>query len=308
MDFPDFYHPERVGDLYVPDASTVVTAGRATVASPASKAQVKTILLLVDMQVDFVHSNGALSVPGAVDDTRRVIEWIFRNLTRVTTIAASLDSHIPMSIFFPSWWVDRSGQHPQPYTVIRSEDVNNGRWKPLYEQVWSMDYCEKLEETSKKELMIWPYHTLIGTPGHALTPALYEAIAFHAAARQTRPLFLEKGTIPKTEYYSMLEPEVKVSDDPMGNLNVSFLNMLASYDRIYIAGEAKSHCVLETVASIMRYFDAQPRIVDKFRILQDCMSSVAHPTIDFDAQANKTFAGFARLGLQMVKASDPIRG
>ena len=54
----------------------------------------------------------------------------------------------------------------------------------------------------------------------------------------------------------------------MGNLNVSFLNMLASYDRIYIAGEAKSHCVLETVTSIMRYFADQPRIIDKFRILR----------------------------------------
>ncbi|MEO8397426.1 MAG: hypothetical protein ABI700_30800, partial [Chloroflexota bacterium] len=90
MDTPGFYHPDRVGELYVPDADAAIVAGRALGISPASKAQVKTILLLVDMQVDFVHTNGSLSVPGAADDTRRVIEWIYRNLSRLTTIAASL--------------------------------------------------------------------------------------------------------------------------------------------------------------------------------------------------------------------------
>ncbi len=306
MDYPEFYHLERIGELYVPDTPAAVYAGRATGSSPAALAQVRTILLLVDMQIDFVHQDGALSVPGAVDDTRRVIEFIFRNLNRITTIAASLDSHVPMSIFFPTWWMDEAGQHPAPYTVIRSEEVKAGRWKPVYDVEWSLDYCEKLEEFSKKELMIWPYHTLIGTPGHALTPALYEAIAYHSAARQSQPIFLEKGTIPKTEYYSMLEPEVKVSDHSMGNLNVSFLNMLASYDRIYIAGEAKSHCVLETVTSIMRYFADRPPVLGKFRLLQDCMSSVAHPTIDFEALANRTMMQYQVKGLQLVKSSDPI--
>src|SRR3954451_3541068 len=120
MDLPDFYQPDHVGELYVPDANAAILAGRALGINSASKAQVRTILVLVDMQVDFVHTNGALSVPGAVDDTRRVIEWIFHNLAHLTTIAASLDSHVPMSIFFPTWWVGSDNQHPAPYTVIRA--------------------------------------------------------------------------------------------------------------------------------------------------------------------------------------------
>ena len=76
MTFPTFYHPERVGQLYVPGASAAIDAGRKNpVQNP--QASRRTLLLLVDMQVDFVHTDGALSVPGAVDDTRRVIEWIF---------------------------------------------------------------------------------------------------------------------------------------------------------------------------------------------------------------------------------------
>ena len=305
--FPSFYHPEQVGSLYVPDTAAAVHAGRAMNLNPASDAKVRTIVILVDPQVDFVHADGMLSVPGAVEDTRRVIEWIFRNMGRITTISASLDSHVPVQIFFPAWWVDVEGKHPEPNTVIRADDVEAGMWTPLYEVVWSRAYVENLEKYSKKELMIWPYHTLIGTLGHAITPALYEAIACHAAARQTQPIFLEKGMIPKTEYYSMLEPEVKVPDHPLGTLNTEFLNTVASYDKIYVAGQAKSHCVLETVASMMRYFDDQPKVIRKMRILKDAMSSVAHATIDFDTMANKAFAGFEARGLQPVDTSMPVR-
>jgi nicotinamidase-related amidase len=307
MPFPAFYDPSRVGQLYTPDTPAAVRDGRAAGLNPASQAQVRTILLLVDVQVDFVHTDGALSVPGAIDDTRRTIEWIFNNVNRITTIAASLDSHVPIQIFFPTWWVDENDTHPAPYTVIRGVDVAAGKWRPQYDVAWSVEYVEQLEELSKKELMIWPYHTLIGTPGHGLTPALYEAIAFHAAARQTQPIFLSKGTIAKTEYYSMLEPEVKVPDHPLGTLNTDFLDMLAGYDKIYVAGQAKSHCVLETVTSMMRYFDDQPKVINKVRILSDCMSSVAHPTINFDLMANRQFAAFAARGLQLVDSSMPIR-
>lgn len=303
MNPPDFYRPERVGQLYSPDASAAVAAGSAASIAPASADRFRTLLLLVDMQVDFVHADGSLSVPGAVDDARRVIEWIFGNLPAVTTIAASLDSHVPLSIFFPTWWAGADGQHPQPYTVIRSDEVRAGRWTPLYQPEWSAEYCAKLEAQAKKELMIWTFHTLIGTPGHTLTPALYEAVAYHSAARQAQPIFLQKGTIPQTEYYSILEPEVKVPDHPAGSLNTAFLNMLVAYDRVYVAGEAKSHCVLETVASITRAFADQPAVLDKFYLLEDCMSSVAHPTIDFEVLAQQALARFAEMGVHLVKSS-----
>jgi nicotinamidase-related amidase len=229
------------------------------------------------------------------------------HLGEITTIAASLDSHVPMSIFFPAWWQDEAGNHPQPYTVIRNADVKAGKWTPLYEVEWSRKYCARLEASSRKELMIWPYHTMIGTPGHTIMPSLYEAIAYHSGARQSQPIFLEKGTIPQTEYYSVLEPEVKVPKHKSGNLNIPFLNILASYDRIYIAGEAKSHCVLETISSIMHYFREKPEIIDRLRVLEDCMSSVAHPVIDFEALATEALDKFTAQGLKLVKAGDSLR-
>lgn len=300
MLLPEFYNPDAVGRLYAPDLNRVVAAGRTAGCSPAADDQERTLLLLVDAQVDFIHADGALSVPGAIEDTRRTIEWIYNRLDRITTIAASLDSHLPIQIFFPTWWAGPDGTHPAPFTPIESADVRAGRWRPLYEVEWSLQYVEQLESQAKKALMIWPYHTLIGTPGHTITPALYEAIAYHTAARQAQPVFVSKGSIPKTEHYSMLEPEVKVPEHPQGGLNTEFLDLVAGYQAIYIAGQAKSHCVLETVTSMMRYFDGQPDMIRRLHVLIDATSSVAHPEIDFDAIAEATLSRYAEQGLKLV--------
>ncbi len=164
--------------------------------------------------------------------------------------------------------------------------------------------CSNWKRGAKKALMIWPYHTLIGTTGHTMTPALYEAVAYHTAARQSPPVFLAKGSIPETEHYSILEPEVKVAGKPQGGLNTAFLEMLATYDEVYIAGQAKSHCVLETVTSTMRYFEDQPDVIRKLRVLVDATSSVAHPEIDFDAIADDVLADYAQRGLKLVTTAD----
>ena len=303
---PIYYDPERVGRLYAPDAAMAVEVGRASGLGPSGADRFRTLLLLVDPQVDFVHEDGALSVPGAVDDTRRTIEWLYRNAGEITTIAASLDSHQPIQIFFPTWWVDTDGRHPAPFTTIHSRDVERGRWRALYDPEWSQEYVDQLEERSRKELMIWPYHVLIGTVGHSVMPALYEAVAFHTAARQSQPVFLAKGSIPKTEHYSMLEPEVKVPESPLGSLNTNFLSMIATYDRVYIAGQAKSHCVLETVSSMMRYFQDRPDTIAKIRVLMDCTSSVMHPEVNFDRLANEAFAHFEEAGLTLTRSAEPL--
>ena len=301
MTFPEHYTPDRIGTLYTPATRAAVDAGQDVVVSPASEDRRRIYLLLVDMQVDFIHPDGALYVPGAVEDTRRTIEWIYRNTGQITKIGASLDSHIPIQIFSPTWWVDKAGKHPEPYTSIAVEDVQAGIWNPLYEREWSLDYVEALEQNAKKTLMIWPYHTLIGTPGHTLVPALYEAIAYHSAARKSQPTLYSKGSIAKTEHYSIMEPEVKVRGEVQGDVNEAFLDELSTYDLIYVAGQAKSHCVLETVSSMMRHFPRET--IQKMRVLNDAMSSVAHPEIDFDAMADATFERFQEIGLSMVNTT-----
>jgi len=154
--------------------------------------------------------------------------------------------------------------------------------------------------------MIWPFHTLVGTVGHNLMPALYEAVSYHAAARQVQPRLVIKGEIDKTEHYSIFEPEVKVPEYPQGRLNQRLLQDLQQFDLVYIAGQAKSHCVLETVNSMMNYFQAQPDVIDRLRILEDGMSSVTVPGIDFDALANRVYDRHRERGLKFVTTQDPL--
>jgi nicotinamidase-related amidase len=306
MATPEFYQPASVGTRFVPDLDRAVSAGQAAGLSPASDDRQPTLLLLVDAQIDFIHADGALNVPGAVDDTRRTIEWLLRHAGEVTDVAASLDSHVPLQIFYSTWWRNTEGRPPDPFTPITAQQVDDGVWRPIYEAEWSKEYVLRLEAQSKKQLMIWPFHTMLGTSGHALDPSLAEAVAFHSAARQSQPTFIIKGLIPKTEYYSLLEPEVKVPEDPGGKLNQGFLDRLLSYDRVYVAGQAKSHCVLETLASIVRQVGGSPEMLSRLRLLEDCTSSVAHPQIDFEAMALEALEAYEAKGLRRVGASDPL--
>ncbi len=306
MSFPTFYDPARVGTLYPPRTLDAVREGQQARGRPAAADRERVLLLLVDPQVDFIHTDGSLSVPGAVADTRRTIEWLLAYTDRITGIIASLDTHTPLQIFYPTWWVNTAGEPPPPFTPISAAEVARGEWRPLVEPDWSLEYVQRLEKEAKKTLMIWPYHTMVGTPGHSITPALYEAITYHAAARDSQPIFIAKGQIPKTEHYSILEPEVKVPEAPLGDLNQPLLDLIGSYDAIYLAGQAKSHCVLETISSLARYFGAQrPEFIHRWYLLEDCTSSVAHPEIDFEALANAQLSQFEQLGLQRTRSSEP---
>ena len=303
---PTFYDPSRVGALFQPNIQAAVDAGIALQLPAARDDDPKVALLLVDMQIDFIHGDGALSVPGAIDDCRRIVEWIYRHVGRISKIFLSLDSHYPLQIFFSTWWRDASGNHPPPNTVISAADVEADNWRPLFQAEWSRRYVTQLETHHKKQLMIWPFHTMVGAVGHNLSPSLYEAICFHSAARQSQPEKLTKGSIPQTEHYSILEPEVKVADHPQGGLNYALLNKLQDFDLVYLAGQAKSHCVLETVNSIMRAFEPRPAQIKRLRILQDGMSSVIVPGLDFDSMADAVYQRHRDNGLTFTKTTEAI--
>lgn len=303
---PAFYNPAKVNQLYLPDVASAAAAGQKAGLPPANKDSRRVMLLLVDPQIDFIFPEGSLCVPGAVEDTRRTIEWIYRNAGELTSVAASLDSHTTFQIFYPTWWGNDKGEHPAPFTPITSDDIKKGIWRPLVDPAWSLQYVEKLEKGGKYSLMIWPYHTMIGTPGQSLVPALSEAIMYHSAARNAQPTWLLKGSIPQTENYSILEPEVKVATHPLGGLNSAFLDLLGKYDLVYVAGQAKSHCVLSTMRSIMQYFANQAHVISKLRFLMDCTSSVQHSAIDFDTLANNELHEMAKQGMRLVTSSDPL--
>mgnify|MGYP003564895469 CR=1 FL=1 len=305
---PGFYDDKKIDELYLPRFGDIKKEAFQLDVKPSSKdkAGEKNAALLIDFQVDFCQTTGSLYVPDAGIDISNSIQFILNNFEQITTIYPTLDTHIAFQIFYGLWWLDRDNHHPDPFTIITQGDVESGKYKPVVKPVWSLDYIKNLNKNAHKPLCIWPEHTMLGTPGHALVPALFEICYFHALARKSQTSFQVKGDIPETEMYGVFSPEVKVPQSSKGGINTNLLNILSTHDKILVMGEAKSHCVLESLRQLVDFFHDQPETLTKIYIFEDCMSSVQHPDIDFEAIAREEFEKFRKKGLHIVKSTDGI--
>lgn len=262
----------------------------------ASEDQVKTLLLAIDMQNDFME-DGQLAVPGSHGDVLRTARFIYNHLEKITQIAVSLDTHHLQQIFHPAWWIDQGGNHPAPFTIITADDVEKGVWRAVRNTEESLEYVTELERTSKKALCIWPYHCLEGTFGAALEPQLANMIYFHSAARDAVIRTVIKGKDPLSEMYGIIKPEY----DRGRYCDSQLLQDLAAFDQIIIAGEAKSHCVLESVRQIAEHYANRPDITSRMIILEDCMSCIP----GFEETTERAFANFSETyGIKLVKSTE----
>ncbi len=316
---PKFYEPRRCAELHLERAADVAMTAldyrlRHRIA-PAAQDKVRIAAFGIDCQVGFCTPGASLFVPGAVEDTQRALAWLYGNLDKITGLHFSMDTHRVFQIFHPAWWTDLEGKHPAPFSVVRTEDVRKGLWKPVACPRESMEYVRRLEETGKYVLTIWPYHTLLGGVSHALVPALMEAAIFHSLCRMTQTHFETKGTHAMTENYSVLSPEVReLGGHVVGAFNAPFFKLLMDYDRVYVFGQAKSHCVLSTLKDIRAELErTDPALIDKIYVLEDATSSVPPPPLDplppdldFPRLADQAFDELRRAGMHLVKTTDPL--
>ncbi|MGA9520010.1 MAG: nicotinamidase [Myxococcaceae bacterium] len=319
LPLPDFYEPKKVDHLHLERAGLIAEQAREYARkhdiAPAAQDRFRIAAFGIDVQVGFCTPGASLFVPGAVEDTQRVLSWLYRNLGDITGLYFSMDTHRVFQIFHPSWWIDRDGKHPAPLTPIYSEDVRTGRWQPISHPKESLEYCKKLEASGRYVLTVWPYHTLLGGLSHALVPAVMEAAIFHSLVRKRQTHFETKGTHALTENYSVLTPEVReLGGNTVGAFNAPFLKLLLEYDRVYVFGQAKSHCVLSTLNDIRDYIqNTDPALADRVWILEDAMSPVPAPplnplppALDFPRLADEAIDRFRKAGMHVVKTTDPL--
>jgi len=330
LPLPAHFDPSRVGEVW-----RVPYEDRAREApewasdhgiGPAAEDILRVCLLAVDVQNTFCIPDFELFVAGrsgtgAVDDNRRLCEFVYRNLGEITQIFPSLDTHQAMQVFHAIWLVDEHGHHPAPFTLISAEDVARGRWR-LNSAVAralgiDLDYAERhlayytrrLADGGKYDLTIWPYHAMLGGIGHALVSAVEEAVFFHGIARYSNPAFQVKGNNPLTEHYSMLGPEVTEGPDGdrLAGKNTQLIEKLLTFDAIVVAGQAKSHCLAWTIDDLLKDDQVRERLAELTYLLEDCTSPVVVPgVVDYTDEADAAFERYAAAGMHVVRSTDPI--
>ena len=328
---PAHFDPNRVGEVwrvgYEERAGEAAAWAEEHGLRPAAEDSIRVCLLAVDVQNTFCIPGFELFVAGrsgtgAVDDSRRLCEFVYRNLGTITQIVPSLDTHHAMQIFHAIWLVDDEGNHPDPYTLISVDDVEAGRWKvnePVAEALrigadyaarHLAHYTRRLAEGGKYNLTIWPYHALLGGIGHALVSAVEEAFFFHGIARYSRPDFEVKGENPLTEHYSMLGPEVTEGPDgdPLGKLNTWLIDKLLTFDAVVVAGQAKSHCLAWTIDDLLEGDEVRERrLAERTYLLEDCTSPVVVPgVVDYTDEADAAFERYSAAGMHVVRSTTPI--
>ncbi|MBI3271755.1 MAG: isochorismatase [Planctomycetes bacterium] len=329
---PGHFDRAKVGEVwrvpYGERAGQAVAWARQHGVGPASGDARRTCLLVIDAQNTFCIPGfelfvGGRSGRGAVDDNTRLCEFIYRNLGALTEIIPTMDTHSAMQIFHPAFLVDARGENPPPMTAVSVEDVEKGRWRVHPELAGSLaagdaaalarhllHYSKRLAEGGKYSLMIWPYHAMLGGIGHALVSSVEEAVFFHAQARRAPTRFELKGDNPLTENYSVLRPEVTDGPDgrPLANKNTQLIDRLLSFDAVFIAGQAKSHCVAWTVEDLLAEIRARDeKLARKVHLLEDCTSPVVVPgVVDFTDSADAAYRRFAAAGMNIVRATRGI--
>ncbi len=331
LPIPSHYNPQRAGEVwrvpYQQRASEALQWADKHGIRPASDDQFKFGLILIDVQNTFCIPDFELFVAGrsgmgAVVDSRRVCEFIYRNLAVLTHITATMDTHLTIQIFHPIFLVDDSGNHPEPHTQVTLEDIETGYWRFNPDIASSLGltveegqrhlhyYTHSLKSHEKYDLTIWPYHAMLGGIGHALVSAVEEAIFFHTIARNSQPDLKIKGDNSLTEHYSAIGPEILegASGARLAQKTDQLINQVVDFDLIAIAGQAKSHCVAWTIDDLLvQIQDRDPQLAEKVYLLTDCTSSVVVPGIvDYTDQAEARFQHFAQAGMHLVRSTDPI--
>ncbi|MBA3366971.1 MAG: isochorismatase [Actinobacteria bacterium] len=331
LPIPSHFEPERVGEVWrVPYELRATEAARWAARhelAPAADDTFTLGLVVVDAQNTFCTPGFELYVAGrsgtgALDDSRRLCEFVYRNLGRITQIVSTLDTHQAFQIFHSAYLASEAGEHPGPYTLVSVEDVEAGRWRvdpavlptlgvdPDYAERHLLHYTRRLRAGGKYSLTVWPYHAMLGGIGHALVSAVEEAVFFHGIARSSRAHFEVKGSDPLTEHYSMLGPEVTEGPggEALATKDVALVERLLAFDALVVAGQAKSHCVAWTIDDLLSEIALRDEaLARKVYLLEDCTSPVVVPgVVDYTDDAEEAFARFADAGMHVVRSTDPI--
>jgi len=272
----------------------------------------------VDSAEQQVKHDGELCVPGAWEDMVRLGDFVRKAARIITSIDATLDSHHYIHIAHPIYWKNiKTSERPFPFTqLLPQPNPDDESIGTVYGQNLAGDrigefttttphfikraynYLKALKDGNRYPHMIWPYHCLIGTPGHNVVEPLYDALLNWEKVRFAGVNWLTKGSNYHVEHFSAVRAEVPDPKDDKTQLNTAFIQRVMEADEILLSGEAGSHCLANTVRDMAEF--GSDEFVKKCVLLKDATS----PVETLEHLQDKFIADMQAVGMRVATTTD----
>lgn len=273
-------------------------------------------------------AGGRLSVAGAWNDIRRLVEWDMKNAHLITTHAASIDAHPFTARFDKHFYTAREnnpyglkvGEHPfnfmdegQMFPMITQKSLwhpkfnPDGWWRPAgfrdrdFDEIWH--YVGKLGA-----VYLWDMHCHRHTGGAIMDPIVTASLMHHTFLRgrlTAEPVWFVKGASWRTEFFGMHDPEYPIANDPAARSTANIVDLLdglpergiEAFDLVVYTGQAASHCLLKTVQQGAKQMKDAGRddLIAKVVFLRDGASNI----VGFDEIAKQGWVELAAQGLRI---------
>ena len=258
-----------------------------------------------------MNNSGSLAVNGSIDDYKRIIKLIDSDF--FNEIHISLDTHTKKHIghkdFYINGYKDR-----QPFTKEDANNVLEKNDKLKKNNYFKKYFTLHTKYNAKRPLVLWPNHCIEGTNGHKIYKPLQDKL--NQVKNKIRVRYHIKGQNDLTEMYSifsaLVDPrEILGSNIPDNlkysgsktkyynkdtltnglhsyreackyvNLNTKFntyllSNLFGDNNQIYVCGQARSHCVKDSMVDLFKYANKNNIDTQNIISLIDCTSPVIY--------------------------------
>jgi nicotinamidase/pyrazinamidase len=209
---------------------------------PNENPDIKTALLIVDPQNDFVKDDKA------IEDMINIIEMIDEHGSKISDIFITLDCHNRFTITNPMYWTNKqTGLAPIAGTIITRDDFEKEVWVPTRPELLddTYEYIIALENNNRDPIRIWDEHCNIGTRGFLVYEPLMDAIESWERKFVKSVRYIPKGSDSIRDQFGAIRSEDRVITKD------AFISDLDNYTRVLVCGEVLQICVKNSIEDLL---------------------------------------------------------
>lgn len=232
-------------------------------------------LLGVDPQKAFGHTAYSMYCNSGIGGEQAMINaatLINEKTDRIHRLMLTGDDHPHFNIGCVLWFINDKGDHPDIFSVIRSQDFDRGVWRCTLpeHQAWTSYYLRELEDKGKRH-MVFPEHGERNTISASFVDSIQNAASKWELFHKRNMSIFRKGRNPRVEQLSAIQAEVIDPEDPSTSMNEMLISEMSQCHKIGAFGLARSHCLGFT---LLHVFEARPDLLERITLLTDATVDV----------------------------------